>query len=342
VSDAAVKIPHCEPGEWPASIPQDRFAAHIHRALVTECRVALLGLPDDLGVRLNNGRPGAREGPASFRAALAKYGVAAPDGWDWPRVFDAGDVRPARGDGEEALHETHRRVSEAARALVELGLFPIAVGGGHDLTFAFVRGVWEGLRAFGRGSSLAGFYFDAHLDVRETVGSGMPFRGLIEECGAGPLNVVGLNPFANAREHCQYFRARGGAIVGRDALHAMVQRGGPATGRDLGIPDNTPFFCSVDLDVIDASAAPGVSALNPDGLAVGAVGAALRGICRQPNLCCLDFMELSPPHDEQARTARAAAHLFLEALRGFQTRGTSAAGGVAGRAAPGASDVHHP
>ena len=37
-------------------------------------RVALVGLPDDTGVELNNGRTGASKGPAAFRAALARYG----------------------------------------------------------------------------------------------------------------------------------------------------------------------------------------------------------------------------------------------------------------------------
>ena len=36
-----------------------------------KCRVALVGLPDDTGVELNNGRTGASKGPAAFRAALA-------------------------------------------------------------------------------------------------------------------------------------------------------------------------------------------------------------------------------------------------------------------------------
>jgi arginase family enzyme len=31
----------------------------------------------------------------------------------------------------------------------------------------------------------------------------------------------------------------------------------------------------------------------------------------------MDFMELSPPHDAQGRTARLAAHLFLAFLAGF-------------------------
>jgi hypothetical protein len=79
-----LRFPHTTPGVWPDGIDPGRFAAHVHQALPAACRVAMIGLADDLGVRLNGGRPGAREGPRAFRAALARYGVAHPDGWEWP------------------------------------------------------------------------------------------------------------------------------------------------------------------------------------------------------------------------------------------------------------------
>ena len=72
-------------------------------------------------------------------------------------------------------------------------LFPIAIGGGHDLTFPFVRAVIEFWRT--RGIDIgSGVYFDAHLDVRDTPGSGMPFRRLIEDCGVNALVNFGPQP----------------------------------------------------------------------------------------------------------------------------------------------------
>jgi len=271
--------------------------------------VAILGLADDLGVRLNNGRPGAAEGPAAFRAALAKYGVAEPYGWDWPGIVDAGDVVAAEGEDEVALRETHRRVSEAVRAVLEQGLFPIGIGGGHDLTFPFVRGVVEHWR--GRGVSVAaGVYFDAHLDVRDRAGSGMPFRRLIEDCGVSALEVHGLDSFANAREHVHWFDEHGG-VVGRDGMRP----------EEFSLQGDK--FVSVDLDVLDASSAPGVSAINPSGWDVGRLEAWVRVLGLNPRVRCIDFMELCPPHDVGGRTARVAARLFLAFLASFARRGVS-------------------
>lgn len=321
---SAMQVPHCKPGVWPEGIALSRMAAHIHKALPTGCRIAMLGLPDDTGVRLNHGRPGAAAGPRAFRAALARYGVAQPEGWDWPHVFDAGDVEPAHGHSEASLLETHRRVTEAARTLLDAGHIPIAIGGGHDLTFPFVRAVKEYLRDKGDAAPLAGLYFDAHLDVRDTVGSGMPFRRLVEACGVGPLLCAGFDPMANSREHVQWFVEHGGEIADHDwAEWLSVEDDASPLLEPLA--DAKHLFCSFDLDVIDAAHAPGVSAMNPAGISVRQAAKAVMLAASDPRTRCMDFMELSPPHDEPAghaeagtgRTARVAVHLFLHALLGL-------------------------
>jgi formiminoglutamase len=288
-------IPHTSPAKWPTKISPGRFAATIRRDSAAGCAVALLGLPDDTGVKLNHGRPGAAAGPAAFRAALARYGAAEAVAGRLPRVFDAGDVRPGR-----SLAETHRRVTTATAHLLKLGLFPIAIGGGHDLTFPFVRAV---AAKFPR---LAGLYFDAHLDVRETVGSGMPFRRLVEDCGVSALHLHGFRPLVNSREHFAWFTGHGGMAH-------------PAAA-PVALPAARNLFVSFDLDVLDAAHAPGVSAPNPAGWSVRAAEAWVRACGASPRVRCFDLMELNPAHDPEGRTARVAAHLFLTFLAGFADR----------------------
>ena len=287
----AVKVPYTTSPAWPAT-SASRFAATIRRDSPEGCTVALLGLPDDTGVRLNHGRPGARGGPRAFRAALAGYGTAQPG---LPAVFDAGDVRPAR-----SLEETHERVTTATAALLDAGLLPIAVGGGHDLTFPFVRAVAA------RWPKPAGIYFDAHLDVRTTRGSGMSFRKLVEECGVSALHLHGFRPLVNSREHHDWFLAHGGQIK-------------PDTAK-VAFPAARNLFASFDLDVLDAAHAPGVSALNPAGWTVPEAATWVRACGADRRVRCFDLMELNPRFDHAGRTARVAAHLFLTFLAGFATR----------------------
>jgi formiminoglutamase len=317
-------IPHTAPPVWPEVRP-GRFASAVYHPgaggfsepfdadrAMSKCRVGLLGLPDDTGIALNHGRTGAREGPHAFRVALAKYGSARPmdeaggggGGQQpaYPRVYDAGDIVPGRD-----LAETHERVTQAASAIIARGLLPVAIGGGHDLTFPFVRA-----SALAHGA-LDGLYLDAHLDVRAEAGSGMPFRALLEGGHAERLTVVGLDPLVNTPEHLGYFLSKGGRVGGVDPSKWAARAGRKA-------------FVSIDLDSIDMGFAPGVSAMNPCGLTPREAGDFAEAAGESASVVCFDLMELSPPHDEHGRTARLAAHLFLRFLRGLARRGGEGAG----------------
>ncbi len=289
------QLPNTSAPPWPGDTPAGRFASSIRTDSSDGCTVALLGLPDDTGVRLNNGRTGAAGGPKAFRAALARYGVADSAGGYLPLVFDAGDIMPTG-----SLEKTHERVTEATTTLLDRGLFPIAIGGGHDLTYPFVRAVAA------KYPKLAGVYFDAHLDVRETAGSGMPFRRLVEDCGVSALHLHGFRPLVNSLEHLDWFRAHGG-------------RTHPENAR-VALPKAKNLFVSFDLDVLDAAHAPGVSALNPAGWNVREAEAWVRACGADARVRCFDLMELNPAHDPDGRTARVAAHLFLTFLLGFAQR----------------------
>lgn len=312
-------VPFTRPAAWP-SIKPERFAANIRADTPDGCAIALLGLPDDLGVRLNNGRPGAHEGPAAFRRVLSTFGANFDQQRQTPldiKVYDAGDIDPAPGDSEAALHETHDRVTRALREIHSMGLLPICVGGGHDLTFPSVRALSQHIDA-----PIGGVNIDPHLDVRDTVGSGMPFRSAIDAGFLDPQRFVefGVGRFANSRAHTDYLRERFSALItiekARDyksAIPVAFDRAFPAGRAD-------PGFVSLDLDVIDASAAPGVSAPCPDGLTVDRVLKVVERAGEHPAVRHFDIMELSPPHDSADRTARIAALCFLTFLAGFSER----------------------
>jgi formiminoglutamase len=316
------RFPHTTQAPWPTGRP-GRFAELIRTTPDSGTRVALLGLPDDLGVRLNGGRPGAAQGPRAFRDALARYGVAEPAGWQWPGIVDAGDVTPAPGNDTAALHATHRRVSDATRAICDAGLFPIAVGGGHDLTLAFVRGVLEHRSAKAPNDPISGVNFDAHLDVRPEPGSGMAMRALLESGRVRRIQCRGLNRLTASAAHVDWFEKNGGRIFSgatEPANRENTSGGDVAEDPSRETPAG-PFFATFDLDVLDAAHSPGVSAMNPCGWTPDLLEAWVRTVGGDRGLLCADFMELNPSVDEGGRTARLAAHLFLVLLRALATRG---------------------
>lgn len=277
---------------------------------------------------LNKGRPGAGEGPRAFRAALGRFAV----GYDARErraldvgVFDAGDVVPSRpdehhGDGVAALHATHERVTEAVGAIHEAGLVPVCVGGGHDLTFASVRALARRV-----GGAVGGVNVDAHLDVRAEVGSGMPFRALIEGGFLDPARFVefGIGRFVTSEDQAAWARERGVTIVGIEAALEGNMSVESAVERATGVPAGRAggvAFVSIDLDGIDGTQAPGVSAVNPMGLSVEHAAAFAEEAGRREEVRHFDIMELSPAHDVDGRTARVAALLFMRFVAGFMER----------------------
>ena len=308
------------------SIGGDRFAALIAREPMPHTRLALVGLPDDLGVRLNSGRAGASQGPASFRAALARFGTsfdARANATLPPIVCDLGDVAPAPGDGAGALAATHERVTSALLGVHRAGLIPVCIGGGHDLSFAAIRAL-----ALHCGARVGGASIDAHLDVRDTPGSGMPFRSLIDAGHVDParFSVLGVGRFSNAEQHTRWLDSCGGRTVLDEQFHrqpvahlltAIHRVVAPNVGSPLR---SESMFVSFDLDSIDAAHAPGVSALNPMGLTAAQASdlAYAAGAC--VHVRHFDLMELCPLHDDQGRTARLAGLLFLSFVAGFAAR----------------------
>lgn len=311
-----MRVAHTEPGSWPSLRP-GKFAKNVRTESSEGCRVALLGLPDDTGVKLNFGRPGAQAGPAALRAALAAFGASfdAAQGRALElSIFDAGDVKPAPGDDEAALLATHARVESAARELHERGLVVIGVGGGHDLSLPTVAACSRHL-----GSALGGINVDAHLDVRERVGSGMPFRKLIEQGCLDPRRFVelGLNRFANERGDFEWLASRGAQLLLVDDVLRDGVRSDERLARAL---EGGAGFLSIDLDGLDASVAPGVSAENPLGLRVEHAAELAEAAGAHPGVRHFDVMELCPAHDVDGRTARVAAYLLLAFVAGFARR----------------------
>ena len=286
-------LPHVQPVDWPKLAPS-RLASMFAGTTINNAQVAFIGLPDDTGVLMNGGRIGAANGPRAFRDALASYGALNAAGIKWPIVADAGDIIPG-----DTLDQTHARVTEAVGAILDAGVFPIGIGGGHDLTFPFVRALAD------RHHAMVGVYLDAHLDVRAESGSGMPFRRLVEDCGVRELHVHGLDPYANTAEHLAWFQTNGGRV---DSFSSQD----PWPLGDL--------FVSIDLDVVDQTHAPGVSAANPCGWSSSEVDQWAHAAGQCERVQCFDIMELNPKFDESGRTARLAARLFLSFLRGFSER----------------------
>lgn len=251
--------------------------------------VALFGLPYDGAVI---GRKGAAEGPDAIRAQLAK--LKAPP----RRILDLGNVRLRAGGSVEEAGEAARA---AMREAVRTRGFPVALGGDHSLTYGLVRGVVDEL------GPVAILNIDAHLDVREaaTPNSGTSFRRLVDDkvVPGDWITEVGIREAANSPTYLDWARRAGIRVSGALAFPEVP-------------PDARGLYVSLDVDVLDETAAPGVSAPTPGGPSTRELFGYLADLATRAPLVAMDVVETCPPLDQDHRTARAAAWAVLHVLSG--------------------------
>ena len=84
--------------------------------------------------------------------------------------------------------------------------------------------------------------------------------------------------------------------------------------------DNRAVAVSLDIDAVRSTEAPGASASNPSGLKAPELEKIAYIAGRSSNVRYIDIMEVSPPLDEDHRTAALAASAIFGFLRGLSER----------------------
>jgi formimidoylglutamase len=281
-------------------------------------RVALIGVPQHIGVERNGGRIGAAEAPDAIRAMLYRLtpfdlesGRSIPAGF----LVDMGNINCS---GE--LEEIHDRLTDVVRQVCEAGLLPLVLGGGHDTTYAAASGVHSVK------GSLGILNFDAHLDVRPPAplrNSGTSFHMLIVEQKVVPNSFVefGIQCFANAAEHVGWLNQHGGRIIPLDEIRRRGFSKMLATAYLIAASGVDCLYGTLDMDGVRASDAPGVSATMPDGFTASELLETARLLGRRPSTAALDIVEVNPRYDRDNITTKLAAHAIMRFLAGVMERG---------------------
>lgn len=275
--------------------------------------VTLWGYPDDEGIQVNGGRPGAAKAPDEIRKYLYKMTPAR----SWPRTplfFDAGNWEPHGSDLavrheqlRQAVHEHYQRSRS----------FLLTLGGGHDYGYPDGAGF---LDFFSHRHKPILLNFDAHLDVRPLdrgISSGTPFRRLYETFPQKfDLVEIGLQPQCNSPFHWEWALSQGATLLTLETIRKRNAMDGLKTALEECLePDRKrPLWISLDIDAFSSREAPGCSASWPTGLSVEEVIASWEWIFTSFDVKGLSIYEVSPPLDHDGKTAKLAALMIYQTL----------------------------
>ncbi|MBI3295652.1 MAG: formimidoylglutamase [Deltaproteobacteria bacterium] len=304
-------------GEWVIPLAQ---ASDLPKSPRTT--IALMGSPDDTGVRLNHGRPGAHQGPDAIRRQLYKLTPPADVNWEAAiQLFDGGNIRLS-GD----IRKTHENAKRRAQELTARADVMIALGGGHDFAAPHFQGLADGLRdRGGKPPRLGLINVDPHLDVRELEAgnphSGTPFRELVDsQClKSSNLTQFGYRRNRNSRAHLDYCRKQKMGLLSFEELRSDKKTVAAQFKQAL---DRLALRCShvgVTIDMDSCPDAEGTSAAPVLGFSAAELCAFAEVAGNHKKVCYLELAEVAPPLDTHERSARIAAEViyaFLVSLSG--------------------------
>ncbi|HEY0829394.1 MAG TPA: agmatinase [Bacilli bacterium] len=265
-------------------------------------RAVIYGMPMDYTVSF---RPGSRFGPGRIREVsfgLEEYSPYLDKSLEDMTYYDAGDLLLPFGNAARSLE----MIGLYIRQLLADHKFPLGLGGEHLVTWPVIREV------FAVYPDLAVIHIDAHADMREQyegepLSHSTPIRKTAELIGGKNVYQFGIRSgsreeFAYARKHVNLYCY--------DVLEPLKQVLPELAGR--------PVYVTIDIDVLDPSAAPGTGTAEAGGITSKELLAAIHAIAgSELRIVGADVVEVAPIYDPSEQTQIVAAKLVREMLLGF-------------------------
>ncbi|QXM05796.1 formimidoylglutamase [Crassaminicella indica] len=274
---------------------------------------AFIGFCCDEGIKRNKGRGGAINGPISIRKELANLPCCFIRE---VKLFDAGNIICENC----TLEESQSLLSKAVAKILDLNLFPIVLGGGHEVAFGHYNGILDYIKRKEHEPNIGIINFDAHFDIRPYPNggsSGTMFRQIADQCKKEKLDYayfcLGIQKHSNTidlfktadRLGVQYVLAKD--IISQDDFSILEKLDNFIKLRDY-------IYITICSDVFSSAFAPGVSATQPLGLDPERVLKFLKYILRSNKVISFDIAEVSPRFDQDNTTANLAATLIFSVV----------------------------
>ncbi|MBM7567650.1 agmatinase [Paenibacillus sacheonensis] len=265
-------------------------------------KAVIYGMPMDFTVSF---RPGSRFGPPRIREVsigLEEYSPYLDRSLEDIDYFDAGDLLLPFGNAARSLDI----IGEFVAGVLEDGKMPVGLGGEHLCSWPIFQEVYK------KYPDMAIIHFDAHADLRESyegepLSHSTPLRkaaGLI-----GGKNVYQFGIRSGSREEWQFARENIN-FHPFEVLEPLKKVLPELAGR--------PVYLTIDIDVLDPSAAPGTGTAEAGGITSKELIDAVHAIARSGvNVIGCDLVEVAPAYDPTEQTQIVAAKIIREMLLGF-------------------------
>lgn len=294
-----------------------------------EAEFVLLGIPEDIGVRANYGRPGAA---SAWEAAIRSIvNLQHNKFFKGNRLLILGQVdtsdamTEAAGldattkEGRKALSDLvgkiDKVVSHVICQILGAGKIPIIIGGGHNNAYGNIKGT-----ALAKGRPVNAVNFDAHTDFRMLEGrhSGNGFSYAFEEGFLKHYYIFGLHENYASKGVMETIKNNQYRIKFNTYEQIAIREEKSFTAEmnhALAFVGDDPFGVEIDLDSI-----PGVpsSAMTPSGFSVEKARRFIHFMAQHHNAAYLHICEGAPELDSGKNshlTGKLIAYLVTDFMK---------------------------
>ncbi|WP_219834892.1 agmatinase [Paenibacillus sp. R14(2021)] len=265
-------------------------------------KAVIYGMPMDFTVSF---RPGSRFGPPRIREVsigLEEYSPYLDRSLEDIDYFDAGDLLLPFGNAARSLDI----IGEFVGGVLADGKMPVGLGGEHLCSWPIFQEVYK------KYPDMAIIHFDAHADLRESyegepLSHSTPLRKAANLIGGKNVYQFGIR--SGSREEWQFARENIN-FHPFEVLEPLKKVLPELAGR--------PVYLTIDIDVLDPSAAPGTGTAEAGGITSKELIDAVHAIARSGvNVIGCDLVEVAPAYDPTEQTQIVAAKVIREMLLGF-------------------------
>ncbi len=266
----------------------------------------LIGYACDEGVKRNFGRVGAATGPNAIRDKLGKL----PLHFENKTVADFGNIICV----DEDLESCQDLFSLTIADLIKKNVFPIGLGGGHDIAYAHFKGLKKALP----NKRIGIINFDAHFDLRpieEQRNSGTPFNQILSEFKIKGEDIdyfaIGIQKQSNTKQLFEIAETFNVDFVLSDRCSDSKEEIKTLQKKlESFISKNDYLYITIDMDGFSSAYASGVSAPSPFGFSPYFIYAVLEFLFNSKKVMSCDIAELNPKYDRDGQTANLASRLI--------------------------------
>ncbi len=272
--------------------------------------IAILGVPDD---RSNTGNTGSAKAPDSIRKEF--YKLFLPPVEREFHVIDLGNIKPG-----ETVRDTYFAIASVVLELITHKVFPIIIGGSHDLTFGQYLG-YKNLQTL-----INMVNVDEKIDMFENPEGKEPGKAFEHIDSTNfVLNIFTQSPnFLFNYSHLGYqtYLNDSKAVETLEALNFDCHRLGLIRAN---LEEVEPILRDADMLSIDISAvrqadAPAHAQPSPNGFTGEELCQITRYAGLSDKLTSLGIYEVNPDYDNHRQTTQLAAQMIWYFLEGYYSR----------------------